>query len=487
MPLAGRQPPRGRVKREMKQLSSQDASFLYLDSQGAHLTLTVLSVYQQPRRPHAPLTYADVLAHIRSRLPSLPLFRQKMVRPPMDVDYPYWVDDESFDLESHVRPFHGPTPKSREQLYEAVAELHAQPLDLSRPPWEMQLIERLAAIPGLPKNAFALITRYHHSAVDGASGNTLIQGLHDICPRDITAAPVGSGTETAKAPGTLSLLARAAVNNVAASVRLAQSFGRAVPEIIRSSRESESVSDSAVPKCRFNGSIGAARVFHATGISLDEIKSVRKAVEAATVNDVILAICAGGLRSWMQEQNELPEDSLVAMVPVNLRAGNDQAPGNQVGMMFLPIYTDIASPLARLRAVRDRTRRAKAQVDNGTQERIREFSSHIPAMTVSSSGRVITGLGLARRLIRLCNCTITNVPSPERTQYLGRARMVYTTGAGPILEGMGLIISLFTYAGKVDFTFTSCPEMLPEPDRLGQHFQAAFEALRKAALQRAED
>ena len=472
----------------MKQLSSQDASFLYLDSQGAHLTLTGLSVYRQPRRPHAPLTYQDIFRHVRSRLPSLPVFRQKMVRPPLDIDYPYWVEDETFDLQYHVRRYRGPAPRSRAELYGTVAELHAQPLDLSRPPWEMQVVEDLGPIEGLPKNSFALITRYHHSAIDGASGNALIRGLHDIRPRDITDSAAEAAEGAGEAPGTLGLLARAAVNNLAAPIQLARSLGKAVPGIIRSAWPGgDTADDSAAPECRFNRPISSKRVFHATAIPLDEIRSVRNAIAGATVNDVILSVCAGGLRSWLQERGELPEDSLVAMVPINLRAGSEAVPGNRVGMMFIPIYTDIASPLARLRAVQERTRRAKTSVDDGTQERIRELSSHIPALTISSSGRVITGLALARRLIRLCNCTITNVPSPRRTLYLGRARMVYTTGAGPIIDGMGLIISLFTYAGQVDFTLTSCPEILPDPASLGRHIQQAFEALRVDVLQRVGD
>lgn len=472
----------------MKQLSSLDATFLYLDSRGAHLTLTGVYVYRQPRRPHQPLTYADIVRHIRSRLHAAPGFTQKLVRPPLDLDYPYWIEDADFEIESHIRRYEGAVPRNRSELYDIVAELHAHPLDMSRPLWETQVLETLGPLEGLPKNCFALITRYHHSAIDGAAGNFLIESLHDVRPRDIEDCPAHPAKrKIARKPGTVGLLFRAAVNNLVGQVQLAQSVGKALPGIVRSGwAGDEDAGRAPVPKTRFNRSIGPRRVFHATSIPLAEIKQVRNAVKGATVNDVILAACAGGLRSWLEERDELPENSLVVMVPVNLRAGHETSAGNRVAPLFIPIYTDIADPLARLRAVHRRASRAKAQVDDETQERIRDITHHIPALALSSSGKVLTGLGLGRRLNPVFNCTITNVPSPNRTLYLGRARMVYTTGAGPVLDGVGLIISLFTYAGQVDFTFTSCPEMLPEPAGMGQHLLRAFGALKSAALSSAD-
>jgi diacylglycerol O-acyltransferase len=466
----------------MRQLSSQDASFLYLDSRGAHLTLTGVYVYQQPRRPHASIGYDDVVRHVRSRLPAIPLLRHKLVRPPLDLDYPYWAEDPDFDVGRHIRRYRGPAPRSRAELYKLGAALHACPLDLGRPPWQMQVVERLGPLEGLPKNCFAIITRYHHSAIDGASGNDLIFGLHGTRPQDIRSAAEPEHGTPGDPPGTLGLLARAAVNNRAGQARLARSIARAVPRIL-SARwfGGNDAGTPPVPRTRFNQSVSPERVFHAEPIPLAEIAALRKAVPGVTVNDVVLTVCAGGLRRWLAEREELPRQSLVAMVPVNMRQASENAAGNQLAMIFMPIHTDLAGPLDRLQAVHQHASKAKAQVREGLQIPMLELAESLPSLTLSSTGRAITGLGLAGRGVRLCNCIITNVPSPHRTLYLGRARMVYTTGAGPILDGLGLIISLFTYNGQVDFSITSCPEILAEPDRLGRHFQAEFEALRKAA------
>jgi WS/DGAT/MGAT family acyltransferase len=468
----------------VKQLGGQDATFLYLDSRGAHLTLTGLYVYQQPRKPHRPIRFTDIVRHVRSRLPSLPVFRQKLIRPPLDTDYPYWVEDPDFRLEQHIHRYRGKPPGSRAELERLVAKLHARPLDLSSPPWQMHVIEKLGAIEDVPGNCFALISRYHHSAIDGASGNALIYGLHGTRPADIENTGGGTAlTARERVPGTMGLLARAAVNNLQGQVRLLRSIGGAVPGMIRSAISADSKQKSApVPDTRFNGPVTADRVFHAISIPLAGIKAIRDAIPGATVNDVILAVCSGGLRRWLMAMDELPEDSLVAMVPVNLRsAGESDLQGNQVGMMFIPIFSDIGNPLARLRAIHDTSRLAKEEAASEMQQHLREIVNYIPAMSISSAGSLVTGLGLAQRLIRLLNCTITNVPSPAETLYLGRGRMVYMTGAGPILDGMGLIISLFTYREQVNLSLTSCPGMLPDPQALGRCMEEAFAELNHAA------
>ena len=141
----------------MKQLTGQDASFLYLESRGAHLTLTALYIYQQPRAPGAPLVYADIARHLNSRLDSADMFRQKLVRPPLDLDYPYWVDDPDFDLARHLHRYDGPAPRNYRSLFRLVEKLHARPLDLSRPPWEMVVLEKLGPLKDLPKRCFGII------------------------------------------------------------------------------------------------------------------------------------------------------------------------------------------------------------------------------------------------------------------------------------------------------------------------------------------
>jgi diacylglycerol O-acyltransferase len=361
-------------------------------------------------------------------------------------------------------------------------------MDFSRPPWAMYVIENPGPLEGLPRKCFAIITRYHHSAIDGASGMQLIHALHDSRPSAGKRPPTERWNPDA-APGTIGMLARAAVNNVARQVRLARSVAGAAPAILRSVLPGgDGTGSLPVPRTRFNAAIGADRVFHAESVPLADVQAIRGAVPGSTVNDVMLAICGGGLRSWLRAQGELPEDSVVAMVPMNLRpSATADTQGNRVAMMAIPLHSDIADPLARLRTVHEAAGRAKSGMSRDGAADMQELIDQVPAPALSTVGSLVAGLGLNRRLVRLFNCTVTNVPSPSGALYLGRGKLVYATGAGPILDGMGLIVSLFTFEGKVDITFTSCPEMLPDPAALGLCTQDAFTRLREAAQAAAAD
>lgn len=466
----------------MKQLSGQDASFLYLDTRGAHLNLTGLYVYQQPEDPEQAVGYEQILQHVRSRLERVELFRKKLARLPLDLDHPYWVDDPDFDLESHIHRYGGPVPRGQRQLYDVVTAIHVRELDLARPPWEMYVLEHLGRIRGLPKNCFAIVTKYHHASIDGASGSELVDGLHDTAPTAIAEA-AHSRWRPDREPGLMNLLASAVVNNIRQPVRLTRTLTAAVPGMLMSAFKRDDMEETGpVPKTRFNESISERRVFDAVSFDLPEIKAIRQAVPESTVNDVILTICGGALRLLLESLNELPGESLVAMVPVNLRtSGQEGVAGNQVGAIFVPIHTDIANPVARLRSIHTATQKAKSPGHGLSAAEIGNISNHIPALPLATTARLITSLGLGHRIGPLCNCTVTNVPGPRNTLYLGPAKMVRTFGSGPIIGGMGLIISIFTYNEEITFTFTSSPEILPDPGVLTRFTREAFRSLKKAA------
>ena len=147
----------------MRQLSAQDAAFLYLESQGAHLHLTALYIYDQATTPDGVVRHTDILNYIESRLHTSSIFRQKLLSLPLSADYPYWVDDEQFDLEFHIRHIALPEPRDWRQLCILLARIHSRPLDLSRPPWEMYVVEGLKNIKGIPDTAFAIIAKYHRA------------------------------------------------------------------------------------------------------------------------------------------------------------------------------------------------------------------------------------------------------------------------------------------------------------------------------------
>jgi diacylglycerol O-acyltransferase len=464
----------------LKQLTGQDASFLYLESRGAHLHLTAAYVYKQSEAPEMAMAFDDIYRHIESRLDTSELFRQKLVRPPLDLDYPYWVDDPDFDLQSHLYQHDGQDLATREELYDEIAALHSVPLNLARAPWEMHVYEQLGVIEGFGEDCFAIVAKYHHAAIDGTSGTQLVDGLHDTEP--VAVEPTDSdGWQASHQPSVIELLARAAFSNIRAPIQLARALGSAVPAAARAITEpasSDSPKNSCAPDTRFNTVVSDQRVFHCMSFELEKIRQIRKSVDGATVNDVILAICGGGLRIWLDSNGELPDQSLVAMIPVNARANDERTrEGNRLSSMFMPIHTDIEEPTERLQAIQRATSKAKSPASGIGPKHVSDISSNIPSLTLSTAGLLFTGLGLGHRLINLCNCTITNVPGPRSELYMGGAKLLWSIGSAPIIDGMGLIICVFSYQGTVNLSFTSCPEILPYPEDLADCTQQGFDEL----------
>jgi WS/DGAT/MGAT family acyltransferase len=469
---------------QMRQLSAQDAAFLYLESRGAHLHLTSLNIYDQSTAPGGKVSHKDILRYVESRLHTSPIYRQKLVSLPFSVDYPYWVDDEQFDLEFHIRHIALPEPRDWRQLCILVARIHSRRLDLTRPPWEMYVVEGLDNIPGIPEGAFAIIAKYHHAAIDGVSGQEIMSGLHSTTP-EFESEPEVDDWEAQTEPSWLGLLTRAAVNNIRQPFQLAKAVSATLPGISQALLRGELpeiTPDNDVPETRFNGEVSPHRVFEGQTFKLKELAAIRGAVPGATVNDVVLAICGGALRAYLLDKGELPEESLVAMAPINTRITAEEGTGgNKLAMMFVPIHTEVANPLARLRAVVEATRNAKETRNAIGARQMTDLTQHIPSATNALAGRLITGLGLGHRAIRICNCTITNVPGPQQPLYFNGAKLLKMTGSAPIIDGMGLIITAISYNGEIIFSFTACREMTPDPEKLATFALKSFKALRKAA------
>jgi WS/DGAT/MGAT family acyltransferase len=467
----------------MRQLTAQDAAFLYLESQGAHLHLTALYIYDQSTAPGGLVRHKDILKYVESRLHTSPVFRQKLVSLPLSVDYPYWVDDDQFDLEFHIRHIALPEPRDWRQLCILVARIHSRRLDLSRPPWEMYVVEGLDNIKGIPKGAFAIIAKYHHAAIDGATGTEIVAGLHSTTP-EFEADPEPEPWEPESEPSWLGLMARAAVNNIRQPFQLTKAMASVLPGISQSLLKGDLPDISQkyeVPDTIFNAPVSAHRVFDGITFKLRELSDVRRAVPGATVNDVILTLCGGARREYLLSKDELPEESLVVMAPINTRTADEaDVAGNVLATMTVPVHTDVADPLARLRAVREATASAK-ETDRAIGARqMTDISRHIPSATTALAGRLVTSLGLGHRT-RFANCTVTNVPGPQQPLYFNGAKLLKSTGCAPVIDGMGLILTAISYNGEIVLSITGCREITPDPEFFVACAGRAFQDLKKAA------
>ncbi|HKK23951.1 MAG TPA: wax ester/triacylglycerol synthase family O-acyltransferase, partial [Pseudohaliea sp.] len=416
--------------------------------------------------------FKDILAHVEERLRYNPLFTRRLLRLPLELDYPYWVDDEYFDLEYHVTHGRLPAPGDWRQFCIHMARYHSRPLDMNRPPWEMYVVEGLDHIPGLPAGSYAIATKVHHAAGDGTSLTRFFASLADADPEGTPAVPLEEPPEEdAKVPSALTLARRALGNNLRSPLRLAGGLLHAAPGLLRSAEESVRRRGAAadkdrvsVPPTRFNVPVSPHKAFAACFAPLDALRAVREQVPGATVNDVVLAICAGALRRYLEHHGELPRESLVAWVPVNARArdGDDGASaGNNISAMTTRIFTDEKDPVKRLRKVHRATVRSKAARAGVSARVMTDLTQHVPAATQVLASRLVLQSGVAARF---CNLFISNVPGPQVPLYMNGARAVHSLGLAPLADGMGLFIATPSYNGEIGFNVISTREILPDID-----------------------
>ncbi|MCG8370129.1 MAG: wax ester/triacylglycerol synthase family O-acyltransferase [Proteobacteria bacterium] len=470
----------------MDQLSPQDAQFLYMESEDNHIQITAIGIFDPSTVPDGrTVRFKEILAHIERRLHMSPLFRRRLDRVPLELDFPYWVDDEHFDLEYHVQHCRLPEPGDWRQLCIQLSRFHARPLDKARPLWEMLVIEGLDHVRGLPEGCYAIATKLHHAAVDGVSIMNFYRALMDVDNRGTPAVPLDSvEAKHSPRPGVLELANRAVWNTVRSPIGMADAMMRSAPALYRWAQQaltSQREAGAEIPDTRFNCNASPHKMFDATGFKLGTLKSIRKAVPGSTVNDVVLCICGGALRHYLEHHKELPPESLVAWVPINKRPGlaaQDEDPGNRITSMTSAIHTDVDDPVERLRLIHRATNRSKTARAGISARLMTDLSQHVPAATLVTAGRLVLRAGVAASV---CNVMISNVPGPQVPLYMNGAKQVATYGIAPLADGMGLFIATPSYNGNITFNVTSTRETLPDIDFFVKCIRKSHNQLRTAA------
>jgi diacylglycerol O-acyltransferase / wax synthase len=476
----------------MQQLTGLDASFLALETANTTGHVGGLSVLDPAGAP-APLTLARLTEVMAGRLPLVPVLRRKLLTVPLGLDQPYWVDDPDFDIEYHVREIALPRPGSDAQLTEQVSRLHARPLDRSRPLWELYLIT------GLAKKRAAVYTKIHHAAIDGASGAELLTVLLDLVPEG-REVPPSEPYRPASAPSWPVLAAKAAarlawrpvqtvqVSNELVKVlpTLAPAVNTLVGGMLGLNRGDGTVIASRpgrAPATPFNRPITPHRRFAFRSVDLATVKAV-KTVFGVSVNDVVMAMCAGALRRWLINHDALPDQNLVAMIPVSVRdEAAKGAMGNRVSAMLAPLPTSVTDPGMRLEIVHDATKIAKAQQAAIPQGLVDQISDFAPPALTARAARVVFATGLLHRLPPF-NVTISNVPGPNVPVYLCGAPLLAHYPVSVVTDGQGLNITLVGYQGQLHFGLVSCRELVPDIDKLAGYLTDELALLVKAAEQR---
>ncbi|MDQ2797326.1 MAG: wax ester/triacylglycerol synthase family O-acyltransferase, partial [Actinomycetota bacterium] len=395
----------------MDRLSGLDASFLYFESSTNLMHVCGLLVLDGSTMPGG-YEFARIRSALRDRIATNPGFRRKLHNPRLNVDHPVWVDDDEFDIERHVHQMYVSPPGDREHLARVCGELASQPLDRSRPLWQMYVIE------GLDDGSIAVMTKMHHATVDGVSGASLVS---ELCSLEPDGPPMTtSETPAPKRPRDARIVAdgalRLARRPLALRTLLPQTLG-VLPEWIGRARKGRAMpAPFTAPRTSFNATITGHRSVAFARMDLADVKLVKNAF-GSTVNDVVLTMCSGALRKYLGDRNELPDDSLVAMVPVSVH-GKSTSPGtNKVSGMFASLASDIVDPIERLAAIAEQNRMAKDHHKTLSASLLQDWAQFAAPNTFGLAVRVYSKLRLAERHPVIHNLVISNVPGPPMPIY----------------------------------------------------------------------
>lgn len=466
----------------MQALSGLDAAFLFLETNKVPMHIGGVAVLEST------LQFEDFKAFLEERVHTVPRLTEKLVESPLNVDRPHWSYDEDFDLNLHIHRTALPRPGGWAELRYLASKVFSLKLDRDRPLWEFTFVEGIDTIPQVPKGSVALISKIHHSAFDGKSGAALMSMLFDISPKP---RPIKAPKERSKAksPSPVSMLTKGAFNLASRTTKLPGLLWETGKATVKANYISKvhgidmPTLPFTAPPTRFNDVAGPERIWDSSILDLGRVKAIRKAVKDATLNDVVLAICAGGLRKYLEEKGELPEKPLVAMVPVSTRT-DDQANdmGNQVTAMYIQLATDEADPIKRLQTIHVNTMIGKLYHEAVDAESLMGFAEVIPFGLAGVAARYYSRANIAKKHNPIFNLIITNVPGPQIPLYMAGHKLHVNMGTAPIIDGMGLIMPVFSYNGSISISSTSATNMMPDMNVFARHVRDSANELEAAAL-----
>jgi WS/DGAT/MGAT family acyltransferase len=480
----------------LQQLTGLDTSFLNLETSTTYGHVSGLAIFD-PSTASTPATLEDIKDVIQQRIHLLPPYRRRLVEVPLGLDHPYWIEDPDFDLDFHVRHIGLPPPGDHRQLAEQVSRIIARPLDRSRPLWELYLIE------GLEGGLVAQLTKIHHCAIDGVSGAEILATLLDLTPEPRQVDPPRRAWRPEPQPTQLEMMTRgvwAVAGTPRKGFRLARQAVRHLPELARTLGFGEipgaalidrlagrqpdpllSEAATTAPRTSFNDRITPHRRFAFGSLPLDDVKEIKGQL-GVTVNDVVLALCAGALRRYLEERGELPADPLLAMVPVSVRTEEQKGSfGNQVSAMTASLHTHVPDPIQRLERIHESMLVAKEKHQALPATLLQDFAQFAPPAVAARAARVIARATVANLMDVPFNVVISNVPGPQFPIYGVGAKLVANYPVSAINDGVGLNITVQSYNGNLDFGLVACRELMPDLWDLMDYLGDALRELKEAA------
>ncbi len=454
----------------MNRLSALDASFLYGETAETPMNVGSLAIFAPPANP------VDVFArfrdHTAARLEALPLYRRRLEMTPLGLDHPVWVDDDDLDLDDHIHRAALPKPGAMKELRALVARLHAIPLDRARPLWRYTLIE------GLEDGGFAVYFKFHHCGMDGVAHMATLDAIYDCSPNS---APMREAAPSAAPPPDFVQLTTTAVEDfLRPGIRAARSLPNVARMLAKASRSLGADSRHSLasvwktPRTRFNVTVSSHRSYGTASLSLPDMKALAKA-RKVTINDIVLAVCAGALRRYLIERQSLSDLPLTAAVPASLRAPGDTRMNNQLMFLLCRLATDVSDPLVRLAVTQAAAREAKdlaADMKN-------LLPADVPLLGASTIMTAFYRL-LQRTNSGWWNVVISNVPGPRQPIYCAGAAARHYFPLSIPTHGCALNITAFGYVDLLEFGLTACATAVPDVQLIADYLVEDFAAMRRA-------
>ena len=463
----------------MERLDGMGASFVYLDTPATPLQVGMTCVFDPSTAPDG-YSFAKVRRLVEDRLHLIPPFRRRLVEVPAHLHRPAWVEDPDFDLDLHLHRTRLPAPGGMAELQELAADAISRPLDPTRPPWEMHVVD------GLEGGMVGSVTKMHHAAVDGISGAELTATLLDLEPQPRPVAPPDAPWSPEAPPSGLALAGGAVRELLHQPAKAASVMGRtaqAALRLLRHNRRPETTPPPgpfAAPRTPYNAPVTGARHVSLCQIDLDDVRSIKDRA-GVTINDVVLTVCAAALRDHLEDHEGLPERSLVAAVPISVRTGDEGATAaNQLSAMLVELGTTIDEPRERLRAIAASSHAAKTQHHVLGPDTIPQLADLTPPVLLAAMGALESRFNVLGRIPPACNVIVSNYPGPPFPLYCAGARMVAAYPMGPLGIGTALNITVQSYLDTLWFGIVACPDVVPEPRVLADGITHAVQELRKA-------
>lgn len=463
----------------METMTGLDAKFLYSETPTAHMH-TVKVAVADVSDIDGGFTYDEFVEVLASQLDHLPPFRRRAVPVPARLGHPVWVEDPDFELRRHVHRTVLPPPGDEVQLAAAVGEFASHPLKRDRPLWELLLVE------GLSNGRMAMVAKLHHAVADGMA---VVALLHSVV-RGMSEEPAGEPHQDPWRPEPIPDRRQLLAMSYRDHLERWKGMPRLVGRSVRGARASEARRRSfavrpplplhRVPRTSLNVSLTARRTFAMTTLPMDVMKAIRRTA-GTTFNDVYLAVCAGALRRYLEDRNELPKRSLVASVPVSTDPNVARLQGNRVDNLYVSIGTDIADPLERLRHITAVTTAAKEVRSVLGHELFEQRADVVPPQLYGALLSVWTTSRAANHLPPPLNVILSNVAGPRERIYFGPVELESLYSVGPILEGIGLNMTAWSYEDDLGVSVLGCPASLPDPWALVAELHASLDELRAAA------